>query len=138
MKRLRTIYALIAFALALTACSSYRVGPDQISVRVTDEIMSDEKKGYAIERYRVDAYLTQYLGELATDYRIRNSINIETTITQLHLGWGRDSLSVDTVVTENGKELTRFSSSRSTGKSRAVKRLTATIAKDIIKRVKRL
>ncbi len=130
--KFRYLVLCICVLAALVGCSSYQLKPDQITVKVSPEIMADEKKGYAVERYRADAYLEQYLREFAEAYQPRNTMQVEAVITSVYLGWGRDRMEVEATVRENGKVLERFSFSRTTGKGKAVKRLTSALAKDIM------
>ncbi len=122
----------------LSACSSYQLNPDQLNVSVNENIMADKRKSRAIEKHRVEHLLFKYMKDLAIEYKIRNSLMIETTVTRFYLGRGRDFLGAETIVKENGKEIAKFYNQRATGKRPAVKRMTITLARDIIARVRRL
>lgn len=133
-----SLIVTLGLLAALLGCSSYQYQPDQIRVTVAEDIMADERKGYAVERYRADAYLEQYLRELIADYDIRNTLHVEAEIKTIYIGWGRDRMEVEATVREGSRVVERFTFGRTTGKGSPVKRLTVALAKDIVGAMRRL
>ena len=123
---------ILASLVMIVSCSSYEILPNQITVLVGDELLKDKRKMNALDRYRCEDYLHQYLREFAEEYQPRNTLLIETTITDLHLGMGRDMMATETVVKEDGQVIDTLTFQRSTGRRGAAKRLTVALAKDIM------
>lgn len=131
-------YLVLVFLFCVVSCSSYKILPEQITVVVSSEVLQSSSKLYAIDRYKADAYLDQYLRAYAKEYQLRNTLKIETTITDVRIGRGRDFMVTETVVREGGREIDRFTYRRSTGRKRAAKRITSALAEDIMSNLRGL
>lgn len=141
MKALRIILLLLlsAFSVGGLSMADTLATDDQISVVIGTAIGDDPEKVNALRDNYVMELLHHYLEtHIRRRDRVRPSLRVKVSITEFLLVWGKDSMSIEVQVTENGQELTRFSLHSNTIRTPPVQRLTKALAKQTYNQLKKL
>ena len=128
-------WVVLFFVLFAAGCGS--LGPlekstDQVSVYTGEKIKADTKKREVLQEENGVGLLHYYVSHYVNRNRIRKSLELDITITSLRISFGRDHMSTETVVMENGKEIDRFTSVSTTSRGNHIKRFTKDLAKQIV------
>jgi hypothetical protein len=138
MKTILTVL-LTAFLLYVAGCASVpgdvKLSSPQLTVSLGDKVMARPEKVSMITKHHGVEQLHTYLVEKFARGKIRNSLLFDVTVSEFRVGWGRDFMAANVVVTEDGKELKRFKSIETTGRRHPVERMVKGLARRIYKEV---
>ena len=141
MKALHIILLLLlsAFSVCDLTMADSQMHDDQITVVIGAAIQDDPEKVKALQDNQVLELLRHYLEtHIRGQGGLRPSLKVQVSISEFLLVWGKDSMSIEVQVTENGQELTRFSLHSSTIRTPPVQRLTKALAKQTYNQLKKL
>jgi hypothetical protein len=131
-------YVVIVFAFCAVGCSSLGqldMSSGQVSVFTGEEIKADLRKREALQEDHGVELLHDYVLHYVNRNRMRKSLKLEITITTLRISFGRDHMSAETVLIENGKEIERFTSV-STSISGNINKFAKDLSKKIVTRAR--
>lgn len=141
-------YLVAGFVGAVLAgCASVplEMTGQNVTVRVDERIVADERKKEAMEDYEMVPWLHRYLTHRFRKLKLRKGLETTVTITSLRLktgmySSGTSSITMHVVVTEDGKRLDEFDVSESSIKKKetAVRRMSKKGAEFIYNRIKDL
>jgi hypothetical protein len=136
------ITALIAVFIALSiGCATpggVRMAVPQVTVTVGEKVMARPEKVSMLRRHYGVENLHDYVAKMLLDGKIRDSLSLDITISEFRVGWGRDFMAANVVVSEKGKELKRFKSMETTGRRHPVERMTKGLAKRIYNEIRNI
>lgn len=132
--RLPIIFIIALSIVVLFGCSTTGVlelSTGQVSVSTSDQIKADKRKREELLDHAGVNRLHDHVLEYVKRFKIRNSLKLDITISTLRIGWGRDHMSTQTVISEHGKELGRFRSVSTTSRGKKIKRFAKDLATQI-------
>jgi hypothetical protein len=138
MKIVITVFltAFIALSIGCGTPGDVRMALPQVSVAIGDKIMDRPEKVSMLRKHHGVEKLHDFVSQKLTEGKVRDSLNLDITISEFRVGWGRDFMSANVVVSEGGKELKRFKSVETTGRRHPVDRMAKGLAKRIYNEIK--
>ena len=138
MKIMITVFlaAFIAFSIGCATPGDVRMALPQVTVSIGEKIMVRPEKIAMLRNHHGVERLHDFVSEKLAEGKIRDSLNFDITISEFRVGWGRDFMSANVVVSEAGKELKRFKSVETTGRRHPVERMAKGLAKRIYLEIK--
>lgn len=131
-----TKWVVVLFVLSLVGCGGtlgqLDMSTEQISVSTGEKIKQDPRKRGVLQEGHGVEHLHDFVLYYVNRNRMRQSLKFDITITTLRIGWGRDHMSTETVLMENGKEIERFTSVSTTSRSSDI---IERFAKDLSKKI---
>lgn len=133
-----TRWVVVLLAFCLVGCGSLgqlELSSGQVSVFTGEEVKADPRKRAAIQEGHGVEHLHDFVEHYVNRNRMRKSLKLEITITTLRISFGRDHMSAETVLIENGKEIDRFTSV-STSRSGNIPKFAKDLSKKIVTRAR--
>jgi len=131
---------LIRIFLLTSACASLgtkHLSDGHITVTIGDNVTADKRKLKHLRKNEGVEVLHRYVAHRFKKRRVRKSLKIAISINNYRVGYGRDHMGVDVVVTEDGKQLKEFTVLE-TIRRFSIKRISKSIAKRIYVEIRSL
>ena len=133
-----TRWVVVLFVLSTVGCGALgqlEISKGQVSVFTGEEVLADARKREALQEGHGVEQLHDFVEHYVNRNRMRKSLKLEITITTLRISLGRDHMSTETVLIENGKEIDRFTSV-STSRSGNIPKFAKDLSKKIVTRAR--
>lgn len=109
-----------------------------ITVSIGPNVKSDKKKETHLRKSEGVETLHRYIAHRFRKLKVRKTLKFDVVINDYRVGWGRDHMGVDVVVTEDGKELMKFTELETTGRSSVIEKLSKGLARRMYDKIKDL
>jgi hypothetical protein len=138
MKALQIIMLLVAAAFSGHSEAESQNPFNQITVVASDALLEHPDQIQTLHESKAMESLHDSLRYYIRRGKLRQSFQVQISVTEFLLVWGKDSMAVEVQVSEDGQILRKFALETSTIRGDPVKRLTKSLAKRIYYRLKKL